>query len=89
MYKTTRIMGTGSALPKTVVTNDDLSKIMDTSDEWIVSRTGIKERHLVKEETTASLAVEAAKRAIANAHINKEEIDLVIEIGRASCRERV
>lgn len=74
----TRIIGTGSCLPKTVVTNDDLSKIMDTSDEWISSRTGIKERHLAKEETTASMSTEAAKRAIENAGVTAEEIDLII-----------
>lgn len=74
----TRIIGTGSCLPETVVTNDDLSKIMDTSDEWISSRTGIRERHLVKEETTASMSVEASKRAIENAGISAEEIDLII-----------
>lgn len=60
----TRIIGTGSCLPKTVVTNDDLSKYMDTSDEWISSRTGIRERHLAVEETTASMSIEAAKRAM-------------------------
>ncbi len=75
---TSRIVGTGSFLPETVVTNDDLSKIMDTSDEWISSRTGIRERHLVKEETTASMAAEAARRALANAKVTAEEIDLII-----------
>ena len=74
----TRIIGTGSCLPKTVVTNDDLSKIMDTSDEWISTRTGIKERHLVKEETTASMSTEAAKHAMENAGVAAEEIDLII-----------
>ena len=75
---TTRIIGTGSYLPKTVVTNDDLAKIMDTSDEWISSRTGIRERRLVKEETTASMCVEAAKRAMENAGVTADEIDLII-----------
>lgn len=74
----TRIIGTGSCLPKTVVTNDDLSKIMDTSDEWISSRTGIRERHLVKEETTAEMSTEAAKRAMEDAGVTAEEIDLII-----------
>ncbi|MDE6845417.1 MAG: ketoacyl-ACP synthase III [Lachnospiraceae bacterium] len=74
----TKIIGTGSCLPKTVVTNDDLSKIMDTSDEWISTRTGIKERHLVKEETTAGMSTEAAKRAMENAGVTAEEIDLII-----------
>lgn len=74
----TRIIGTGSCLPKTVVTNDDLSKIMDTSDEWISSRTGIRERHLVKDETTASMSTEAARRAMENAGVTAQEIDLII-----------
>lgn len=75
---TTRIIGTGSYLPETVVTNDDLAKIMDTSDEWISSRTGIRQRHLVKEENTTFMCAEAAKRAIANAGITVEDIDLII-----------
>ena len=74
----TRIIGTGSYLPKAVVTNDYLSTIMDTSDEWIRSRTGIRERRLVKEETTTYMCVEAAKRALENAHILPEEIDVII-----------
>ena len=74
----TRIIGTGSYLPETVVTNDDLSKIMDTSDEWISSRTGIRERRLVKEETTASMSVAAAERAMENAGVSPQEIDLII-----------
>ena len=74
----TRIIGTGSCLPENVVTNDDLSKIMDTSDEWISSRTGIKERHLAKAETTASMSAEAARRALENAHITAKELDLII-----------
>lgn len=74
----TRIIGTGSCLPEHVVTNDDLSRIMDTSDEWISSRTGIRERHLVKEETTADMSAEAARRALDNAGIGAEEIDLII-----------
>lgn len=75
---TTRIIGTGSYLPKTVVDNNELAKIVDTSDEWIASRTGIRKRHLVKEETTTSMCVEAARRAIENAGIIPEEIDLII-----------
>lgn len=74
----TRIIGTGSCLPKTVVTNDDLAKYMDTSDEWISSRTGIKKRHLAVEETTASMSIEAARRAMENANVTAEEIDLII-----------
>ncbi len=75
---TTRIIGTGSFLPANTVTNDDLAKIMDTSDEWIRTRTGIRERHLVKEETTTSMAVEAAKRALENAGMEAEELDMIL-----------
>lgn len=74
----TRIIGTGSCLPAAIVTNDDLAKIMDTSDEWISTRTGIRKRHLVKEETTTSMSVEAARRAMDNAGVTAEEIDLLI-----------
>ena len=74
----TRIIGTGSCLPRTVVTNDDLSKYMDTSDEWISSRTGIRARHLAVEETTAGMSTEAAKRAMENANVTAAEIDLII-----------
>lgn len=73
-----RIIGTGSYLPEHIVTNDDLAQIMDTSDEWISSRTGIRERHLVKEETTADMSVAAAKKALENAGVTAEEIDLII-----------
>ncbi len=73
-----KIMGTGSFLPETVVTNDYLSTIMDTSDEWISSRTGIRERRLAKEETTASMSAEAAKRALEDAGVKAEELDLII-----------
>lgn len=75
---TTKIIGTGSALPETVVTNNDLAQIMDTSDEWIVSRTGIRERRLVTKETTASMSIEAAKRAMEDAGITEKELDLII-----------
>lgn len=74
----TRIIGTGSCLPERIVTNDDLSKIMDTSDEWISSRTGIRERRLATEETTASMSIEAARRAMENAHVTAKDIDLII-----------
>ena len=74
----TRIIGTGSWLPEQIVTNDDLAKIMDTSDEWIASRTGIRKRHLAKEETTASMASEAARRALKDAGIQADEVDMII-----------
>ncbi len=73
-----RIKGTGSAVPKKKVTNDDLSKLMDTSDEWIRSRTGIESRHLAVEETTTSLSVEAAEKALKSAGISAEEIDIIV-----------
>ena len=74
-----KIIGVGSYLPKTLLTNKDLEKTLDTTDEWITSRTGIKERHIVgQDEHTSDLAFEAAKNAINNASINAEEIDLII-----------
>lgn len=73
-----KILGTGSALPKKVVTNDDLAQVMDTSDEWIKSRTGIEKRHIAVEETTTSMAVEAAKKAIEAAKLSVLDIDLII-----------
>ena len=72
-----KIITTGSYLPKKVVTNDDLAVKIDTSDEWIVQRTGIRRRHIaVDRETTASMGVEACKAALSG--INVEEIDLII-----------
>ena len=73
-----RIVGTGSALPEKIVYNDDLSKIMDTSDEWIRSRTGIRARHLVTTETTTGMSVEAAKKALHAAGTEAGELDLII-----------
>lgn len=73
-----KIKGTGSAVPKLRVTNDDLNKLMDTSDEWIKSRTGIGARHLAVEETTTGLAVAAANDALRDAGVTAEELDLII-----------
>lgn len=74
-----RIVSMGSSLPEKVVTNDDLSKIVDTSDEWISSRTGIKERRISTEgETNYQFALEAAKKAIERAGIGVDEIGTVI-----------
>lgn len=74
-----RIMGTGSQLPERIVTNLDLEKVMETTDEWIRSRTGICERRIVSEgETTTTLALEACRKALAAAAIEPEEIDLFI-----------
>ncbi len=73
-----RIVGTGSAVPKRRVTNEELSEFLDTSDAWIKSRTGIESRHLAVEETTTGMAAEAAKRALADAGILPEQLDLII-----------
>ena len=74
-----RIAGTGSALPAKVVTNADLEKIVDTSDEWIASRTGIRQRHVVAEgETTADLAERAARAAMEAAGVQASELDLIV-----------
>jgi 3-oxoacyl-[acyl-carrier-protein] synthase-3 len=74
-----RIIGTGSYLPRKVVTNADLARRMDTSDEWIRTRTGIRQRHIAEEgETSSSLAVAASKAAIASAGIAAKDIDLII-----------
>ena len=73
------ITGTGSALPSKIVTNDDLAGMMDTSDEWIQSRTGIKQRYFKEEgQTTSTLAIDAAKKAVEAAHIQADEIDLIV-----------
>ena len=74
-----RIAGVGSFLPEKVVSNKDLEKIMDTSDEWIQERTGIKRRHIAGEgQTTGSMGLEAAKRAMEMAGVGADEIDLII-----------
>ncbi|HBC83323.1 beta-ketoacyl-ACP synthase III [Pseudescherichia vulneris] len=75
----TKISGTGSYLPEQVRTNADLEKMVDTSDEWIVTRTGIRERRIAApDETVATMGFEAAKRAIDMAGIDKTEIGLII-----------
>lgn len=74
----TKIIGTGIALPEKVLTNFDLEKMVDTSDEWITTRTGIKERRIAEKETVTELATSAALQAIQNAGINPEELDLII-----------
>ena len=79
MY-TSRIKGLGFYVPENVVTNDDLSKLMDTSDEWIQERTGIQQRrHALRgSDTTTSMGVKASLKAIEAAKINKEEIDFIV-----------
>ena len=73
-----RIAGTGSYLPEKILTNADLERLVDTSDEWIRSRTGIKQRHVAAEgETTTDLAEHAARRALADAGVTAQDIDLI------------
>jgi 3-oxoacyl-[acyl-carrier-protein] synthase-3 len=80
MYQS-KIAGLGSYVPENVVTNDDLSKLMDTNDAWIQERTGIKERRHIKKgdgNTTAVMGVKAAKIALERAKISKDEIELIV-----------
>ncbi len=72
------VAGCGHYLPAKTLTNNDLSKIVDTNDEWISTRTGIRARHIVETETTSDLAANAAKMALANAKISAEDLDLVV-----------
>ena len=73
-----KIIGTGKCVPKKVVTNDYLATIMDTSDEWISSRTGIKERRIAEDETIVSMSVKAAEEALKQANIKPADLDLII-----------
>jgi len=74
-----KIIGTGFYVPKKVLTNEDLEKMVDTNHEWIITRTGIAERRIVEDnETTADVAVKAALKALKDANIKPEEIDLII-----------
>ena len=72
------IIGWGHYLPAKVLTNDDLSKMVETNDEWISTRTGIKTRHITETETTADLAVKASEMALKNAGVSVDEIDLIV-----------
>lgn len=73
-----RILGTGSAVPEKILTNDELSTIVDTNDEWITTRVGISERHIATTETTASLAATASARALEMAGVSADSLDLII-----------
>ncbi|GAB3103192.1 beta-ketoacyl-ACP synthase III [Lysobacter terrae] len=74
-----RIAGTGSYLPEKVLTNEDLSKIVDTSDEWIAARTGIRQRHIAAEgQTTSDLGYNAAVRALEAAGVDAKDLDLIV-----------
>lgn len=73
------VLGTGSYLPEKIMTNDDLAKIVDTSDEWIVQRTGIRQRHVAAEgQNTSDLATRAAEQALAAAGMSAADIDLIV-----------
>ncbi|MBN1231941.1 MAG: ketoacyl-ACP synthase III [Candidatus Coatesbacteria bacterium] len=72
------IIGIGSYLPPKILTNEDLEKLVDTSDEWIVSRSGIKTRHIAEDETTSSMAIKASEIAIKDAGIDPSEINLIL-----------
>src|ERR1700730_15098847 len=74
-----RITGVGSAVPKKILTNADLEKIVDTSDEWITTRTGIKQRHVVSDgETFSDLCTKAAELALKRAHLKPEDLDMIL-----------
>ena len=75
---TTQILGTGSYAPEKVVTNDDLAQIVDTSDEWIQSRTGIRERRIATKESNSEMAAIAARRALEQSGVQAQEIDLIL-----------
>jgi len=80
MYNS-KITGLGFYVPDNIVTNDDLSKLMDTNDEWIQERTGIKQRHWIKEgssETSATMGANAAKKAIERSGLTKDDIDFIV-----------
>jgi 3-oxoacyl-[acyl-carrier-protein] synthase-3 len=77
--RTVSIVGTGSYTPEKVLTNDDLSKIVDTSDEWITTRTGIKERRIAaKDEKTSDMAARAALNALEQAEVDPKDVDLIL-----------
>ena len=73
-----KILGTGSYAPEHVVTNDALSALVDTNDEWITQRIGVRSRHISETETNVDMAVKAAERALENAGISADELDLII-----------
>ncbi len=74
-----KIIGTGAAVPKKILTNADLEKLVDTSDEWITSRTGIRERHIVSEgEHFSELCTRAGEQALKRAHLKPEDLDMIL-----------
>ena len=80
MFKV-KISGLGKYIPEKILTNNDLEKLVDTNDEWITTRTGIKERHIVAEnETTAMIGAKAAEKAIEQSGISKDLIELIYSL---------
>ncbi len=79
-----KFLGTGSYVPENVVTNNDLAKLVETSDEWIVQRVGVSRRHISTNETAADFAIQAAKRALDDAKISADEIDLIVAASTSS-----
>ena len=78
-YKPVQILALGMSVPDTIVTNDDLTKILDTSDEWISTRTGIKQRHIADgDENSTLFGIEAAKDALQKAGVSGEEVDAIV-----------
>lgn len=73
-----KLLGMGRAVPRYCMTNDDMAKVVDTSDEWITSRTGISQRYISTGESTTDLAIRAAKEALESAHIKASDIDIII-----------
>ena len=73
-----KIIGTGSVLPRKVVTNDMLAEFLDTSDEWITTRTGVKSRHVISDERLEDMAIEAARKALEDACLKADELDFII-----------
>ena len=74
-----RLVGYGAYLPSRVMTNSDFERIMDTTDEWIVTRTGIRERHIARDnESVAEMATIAAQQALSNANLTIDDIDMLI-----------
>ncbi|MGN0304699.1 MAG: 3-oxoacyl-ACP synthase, partial [Lachnospiraceae bacterium] len=73
-----KIVATGRALPQRIVTNEELSRQVDTTDEWIRTRTGIGQRYICEEETCTSLAIRAAEKAMEKAGIGKEQVEAIV-----------
>lgn len=73
-----KILGTGKRLPKKQISNEDLSKLVETNDEWITSRTGIKKRRIATGETMTNLCIDSAKKALENSGVTADELDLII-----------